>query len=62
MNEPLAVALIAIGIVLHGWGMLEKRRLDAGVDIPLWSRALYGLCWAATATLVAWIGLTAFKD
>jgi hypothetical protein len=62
LARPLAVALVVIGIVLHGWGMFEKRRLEAGVPIPTWSKALYWLCWAALGILVAWIGLAAFKE
>lgn len=60
--QPVAAALVGIGIILHGWGMLEKRRLEAGVEAPGWSTALYWLCWAGLATLVIWLGLAAFKD
>lgn len=60
--RPLALGLIAIGIALHGWGMLEKRRLEAGVAIPQWSKALYWLCWAALGILVVWVSLTALRD
>jgi hypothetical protein len=61
LAQPLAFALVVIGIVLHGWGMLEKRRLEAGVSIPQWSKALYWLCWAALAVLLAWMGVTALQ-
>jgi hypothetical protein len=57
----LAVPLLLVGVALHGWGMLEKRRLEAGMPVPRWSLALYWLCWAALGILVAWIGLIAWK-
>lgn len=56
-----ALLLLLIGVLLHGWGMLEKHRLDAGGEIPLWSTALYWLCWIVLATLMIWIGLEAFR-
>jgi hypothetical protein len=49
-----APALIVIGVAMHGWGMLERRRLQAGLALPHWANALYWLCWAALAALVAW--------
>jgi hypothetical protein len=50
-----APVLIAIGIAMHGWGMLERRRLQAGLALPHWANALYWLCWAALAVLGVWI-------
>jgi hypothetical protein len=58
---PYALLLILVGILLHGWGMLEKHRLEAGAGIPLWSKTLYWLCWIVLAVLVIWIGLTVFR-
>jgi len=60
--RPYAIFLVVIGILLHGWGMLEKRRLEAGSAVPPWSRALYWLCWLALAALVAWMGVAALKE
>jgi hypothetical protein len=59
LAKGLAFAFLLIGISFHGWGMYEKRRLEAGVTIPAWSKALYWLCWAAIVILAAWIGLAA---
>ena len=56
-----ALALVAVGVVLHGWGMLEKHRLQAGAEIPRWSNALYWLCWVFLAALTLWIGLGALR-
>jgi hypothetical protein len=50
-----APLLVLLGAVLHGWGMLEKRRIERDVAIPAWSKALYWLCWAGLAALAAWI-------
>jgi hypothetical protein len=58
---PYAMALLALGALLHGWGMLEKRRLDAGAALPLWSRSLYWLCWIVLAALMVWMGFHALR-
>ena len=50
-----APMLVVIGVLLHGWGMLEKRRLQAGAAQPRWADALFWVCWIALAALVAWI-------
>jgi hypothetical protein len=52
-----ALALLALGGLLHGWGMFAKHRLESNADLPGWSNALYWLCWIALAALAAWIGL-----
>jgi hypothetical protein len=56
---PYALALVIVGVVLHGWGMVEKHRMEAGAAVPLWSKSLYWLCWIVLAVLVVWIGLKA---
>jgi hypothetical protein len=58
---PYALFLVIVGILLHGWGMLEKRRLEAGSAVPPWSNALYWLCWIGLGILVAWIGIAVWK-
>jgi hypothetical protein len=40
-----ALPLLAVGLVLHGWGMYDKHRLEQGQPTPAWATALYGLCW-----------------
>lgn len=56
-----ALALVVAGVLLHGWGMLERHRLQAGAEIPRWSRSLYWVCWVFLAILTVWIGLKAFR-
>ena len=58
-TAPYAMLLLAMGVLLHGWGMLEKHRLEAGADVPAWSTALYWTCWVMLAVLLAWIVLKA---
>ena len=58
-TAPYAVLLLVVGVLLHGWGMLEKHRMEAGADVTLWSAALYWACWAALAVLIVWILLRA---
>jgi hypothetical protein len=50
-----APVLIAIGVAMHGWGMLERRRLQSGLALPAWANVLYWLCWIGLAALVGWI-------
>jgi hypothetical protein len=53
---PFAVVLLVLGVLLHGWGMVEKHRLEAGATSPSWSKALYWICWVLLALLMIWIG------
>jgi hypothetical protein len=41
---PYAVPLVVVGIVMHVWGMLENRRLEAVAPRVWWAEALYWLC------------------
>jgi hypothetical protein len=55
-----AVPILVAGIASHGWGMLQKHRLERSEDhAPAWwETALYWVCWAALALLLP---LTAIK-
>jgi hypothetical protein len=59
-----ALLVLVVGIVSHGWGMLQKHRLESGDDYrPAWWEAvLYWGCWAALAVLLLLIGINAFTD
>jgi hypothetical protein len=46
------VLLVVLGMLLHGWGMVENRRLEMGAAIPLWATAMYWLCWILLAGLL----------
>lgn len=58
---PYASFLLGVGIVLHGFGMWEKHRLEAGAEVPLWSKVLYWLCWIILGILIIWIGIKVFR-
>ena len=60
-TAPVGALLFAVGVLLHGWGMLAQRRLEAGIATPVWSQALYWLCWLGLAMLLLWIGIAAWK-
>ena len=49
----LGPLLVVVGAVLHGWGMFEKRRMDAGAATPAWAAVLYWFCWIVLAAFVA---------
>jgi hypothetical protein len=48
------VALIAIGIALHAFGMFDKQRLEtsAGAAQPRWAVVLYWICWLLLLVLI----------
>lgn len=54
-----ALPIIALGILMHGWGMLDKHRLEraAGTVQPRWATLLYWGCWLALLGLALAIGL-----
>lgn len=56
----VSMGCIAVGSVLHGWGMLARRRLEAGAAVPLAWNALYWLCWILLGLLILWIGVDYF--
>src|SRR5262245_16174609 len=57
-----AVLLLVAGIASHGFGMLQKHRLEAeeGYAPALWETALYWVCWVALAGVLLLIGINAF--
>jgi hypothetical protein len=42
-----AVPLLLLGVVVHGWGMFDKHRLEARNSAPAlwWETAVYWFCW-----------------
>jgi hypothetical protein len=43
--QPVGILLLVVGVILHGWGMLVRHRLErrGEVELPRWSVALHGL-------------------
>lgn len=37
--------LVVVGLVLHAWAMLERRRLETAAPTIWWAETLYWLCW-----------------
>jgi hypothetical protein len=52
-----AVALVAVGIVMHAWGMLERHRLDTAAPRVWWAEVLYWACWLAILAIIVGIVL-----
>jgi cation transport ATPase len=48
-----ATPILILGALMHGWGMLDKHRLErsAGASRPVWAEALYWGCWLALLAL-----------
>jgi hypothetical protein len=59
-----ALPVLVVGVVSHGWGMLQKHRLESGDDYrpASWEAALYWGCWVALAALLLLIGINTFAD
>jgi hypothetical protein len=53
--EGLGLALLVVGVLLHGWGMTDKHRLEAGVPTVLWSTAVYWFCWIFLAAIAVYL-------
>ena len=51
---PAAVVTTVCGVALHGFGMWDKHRLEAGsrVEPERWVLALYWACWLLLAGTV----------
>ena len=49
------LGLVVVGSLLHGWGMVERRRLEreAGAPARWWWDALWWGCWLTLAALGA---------
>ena len=55
--QRYAIAFLLSGIVIHGFGMFDKRRLEknAGAAQPWWSELLYWICWLLLAALMLYV-------
>jgi hypothetical protein len=51
--NPASAWIVLAGVVAHGWGMLDKHRLETGTAAaaPWWTAALYWICWIALVEL-----------
>lgn len=55
--ERHALALLAVGLGMHGVGMTPKYRLAHREGPPLWwERRLFWLCWSSLVVLAVWLG------
>ena len=56
--RPYLAATLAVGALLHGWGMWDKHRLEGEAEsiTPWWAKALYWICWIALAGLGVYLG------
>ena len=47
----LVLPILAVGLLLHAWGMRDRHALEAGLAQPAWATALYWACWIILAAL-----------
>jgi polyferredoxin len=52
--SPVAVPLLVLGALTHGFAMLQRRRLEehAGVARAAWEGPAYWLCWIALVAIL----------
>ena len=55
--RPHLILVLSLGVVLHGWGMWDKHRLERSADEPRlwWHTTLYWICWIALLGLLVFI-------
>ena len=54
--EAYTIPIIALGLLMHAWGMYDKHRLESGVDSGRlwWAEALYWGCWIGLLALAVY--------
>jgi hypothetical protein len=57
--EGLEPIVIAVGLVLHLWGMIDNHRVERGTSQPTWATAAYWTCWIGLIALVGIVILRA---
>ena len=52
--SPAALPLLVAGLAAHGWGMFQRRRLEAhsGIARAGWEAPVYWICWLALAAIL----------
>lgn len=57
--EPYAIAILGVGLIMHGWGMYSKRSLEDETEShrARWEEVFYWGCWVALLTLAVYITL-----
>jgi hypothetical protein len=52
----IGVPILVAGLLLHAWGMLDKRRIETkqGAAHVWWSTLLYWICWAALTAIIVY--------
>lgn len=53
--EGAGLPVLLMGLLLHAWGMTDKHRIEANTPVPVWSAALYWICWFLLAALGLYI-------
>jgi hypothetical protein len=48
----LEIVVIAVGLALHLWGMIDNHRAERGTPQPVWATATYWFCWVGLVALV----------
>jgi hypothetical protein len=57
----LSVPIAAFGLVLHGFGMWDKHRLESSTAQPRWVPLLYWVCWVLLAVVAMALAVSQFR-
>ena len=54
--EAYTIPIIALGLLMHAWGMYDKHRLESGAGTGRlwWAEALYWGCWIGLLALAVY--------
>lgn len=54
-----ALPILAIGLVMHAWGMYDKHRIEEQSNVlnVWWATPFYWGCWIALGGLIVWVVL-----
>lgn len=58
--KPYTVPALLIGLLMHGWGMFDKHRLErSSSDVRIWwQEFLYWFCWITLFALILYIAVS----
>ncbi len=58
--KPYTLPILLLGLLIHGWGMYDKHRLESHSEAPRlwWAEWLYWGCWVTLLGLALYITMS----